>query len=255
MMPPTSIDGTDITGATIDGTDVQEITVDGQTVFSAQVSLPGNPIYAWDPADFSTNDTTWFDQVVNEPMSMGSGLQKTTFSDGSPAIEGDGVNDEATAGNRDVARNTMSLEFEFEHTTSNSVSFLGNSANNVPNFILTFANTDGDFNTDVGCVTFFISSSGGGNDSIGFSHNGNYNDGQKHTVTFVGNDFENQDIDMYVDGNAVTPSIDRFRSPNFTVNTTSTDIGYWNRFGDDSFYPGKLGKIRFYDTALNGQLI
>jgi len=34
-MIPTSIDGTDITGATIDGTDVQEITVDGQTVFTA----------------------------------------------------------------------------------------------------------------------------------------------------------------------------------------------------------------------------
>jgi len=34
-MPPTSIDGTDITGATIDGTDVTEITVDGQTVFTA----------------------------------------------------------------------------------------------------------------------------------------------------------------------------------------------------------------------------
>jgi len=34
-MIPTSIDGTDITGATIDGQDVQEITVDGQTVFSA----------------------------------------------------------------------------------------------------------------------------------------------------------------------------------------------------------------------------
>jgi len=35
MMPPTSIDGTDISGATIDGTDVTEITVDGQTVFQA----------------------------------------------------------------------------------------------------------------------------------------------------------------------------------------------------------------------------
>ena len=34
-MIPTSIDGTDITGATIDGTDVQEITVDGDVVFSA----------------------------------------------------------------------------------------------------------------------------------------------------------------------------------------------------------------------------
>jgi len=33
--PPTSIDGTDITGATIDGTKVQEITVDGDTVFIA----------------------------------------------------------------------------------------------------------------------------------------------------------------------------------------------------------------------------
>jgi hypothetical protein len=31
--PPTSIDGTDITGATIDGQEVQEITIDGQTVF------------------------------------------------------------------------------------------------------------------------------------------------------------------------------------------------------------------------------
>ena len=35
MIPPTSIDGTDITGATIDGTDVTEITVDGDVVFSA----------------------------------------------------------------------------------------------------------------------------------------------------------------------------------------------------------------------------
>jgi len=34
-MIPTSIDGTDITGATIDGTDVTEITVDGDTVFSS----------------------------------------------------------------------------------------------------------------------------------------------------------------------------------------------------------------------------
>jgi len=37
MIPPTSIDGTDITGATIDGQDVEEITVDGQTVFTAGV--------------------------------------------------------------------------------------------------------------------------------------------------------------------------------------------------------------------------
>jgi len=46
MIPPTSIDGTDITGATIDGQDVQEITVDGQTVFTSAFSRVD---------DFSTN--------------------------------------------------------------------------------------------------------------------------------------------------------------------------------------------------------
>jgi len=35
MIPPISIDGTDITGATIDGVEVDEITVDGTPVFSA----------------------------------------------------------------------------------------------------------------------------------------------------------------------------------------------------------------------------
>jgi len=49
-MIPTSIDGTDITGATIDGTDVTEITVDGQTVFTAFEAPPSEIYY-----DFSTN--------------------------------------------------------------------------------------------------------------------------------------------------------------------------------------------------------
>jgi len=52
-MIPTSIDGTDITGATIDGQDVQEITVDGQTVFTAGPTLPVaySNLVAWYPFD------------------------------------------------------------------------------------------------------------------------------------------------------------------------------------------------------------
>jgi len=47
-MIPTSIDGTDITGATIDGTDVTEITVDGQTVFSAFTPpVAASDLVAW----------------------------------------------------------------------------------------------------------------------------------------------------------------------------------------------------------------
>jgi len=75
-MIPTSIDGTDITGATIDGTDVQEITVDGDTVFTAaaipQAGLQqryraselnlvnGDPVSTW--PDTSANA---FDAVVD----------------------------------------------------------------------------------------------------------------------------------------------------------------------------------------------
>jgi len=61
-MIPTSIDGTDITGATIDGTDVTEITVDGQTVFTAGPTLqdivaPGN-LNAWYPFENGAADET-----------------------------------------------------------------------------------------------------------------------------------------------------------------------------------------------------
>jgi len=66
-MIPTSIDGTDITGATIDGTDVTEITVDGQTVFSATGLLEGfesgslSTQYGGDTADFSVQSSTVFE--------------------------------------------------------------------------------------------------------------------------------------------------------------------------------------------------
>jgi len=61
-MIPTSIDGTDITGATIDGTDVQEITVDGDTVFTAETIIDdfedGNiNEYNGDTGDFSVTSS------------------------------------------------------------------------------------------------------------------------------------------------------------------------------------------------------
>jgi len=52
-MIPTSIDGTDITGATIDGTDVTEITVDGQTVFTAGLA---SHIYDADSLSLANGD-------------------------------------------------------------------------------------------------------------------------------------------------------------------------------------------------------
>jgi len=64
-MIPTSIDGTDITGATIDGTDVQEITVDGQTVFTAgPLPVAFSNLVAWYPFDSATYGGSNADDVT-----------------------------------------------------------------------------------------------------------------------------------------------------------------------------------------------
>jgi len=75
-MIPTSIDGTDITGATIDGTDVTEITVDGQTVFSP---LPDSADILVDydvSATTSTNSIP--DTTGNQPDATGDTYTTTT---------------------------------------------------------------------------------------------------------------------------------------------------------------------------------
>jgi len=66
-MIPTSIDGTDITGATIDGTDVQEITVDGQTVFSAAT------VFNFDDGTFQG----WTANPVNMPGSNNTSISSS----------------------------------------------------------------------------------------------------------------------------------------------------------------------------------
>jgi len=90
MMPPTSIDGTDITGATIDGTDVQEITVDGQTVFSASLQLSPNLVHRWtfDNADISGN--TVFDTVGNIDGTISGGVTTGVSGVFGEGIEVDG---------------------------------------------------------------------------------------------------------------------------------------------------------------------
>jgi len=81
--PPTSIDGTDITGATIDGQDVQEITVDGQTVFLANDVPFFNDLHA--RYDFSTySGTSNFADLTGNGFDLVNG----SISSLSPTING-----------------------------------------------------------------------------------------------------------------------------------------------------------------------
>jgi len=74
MIPPTSIDGTDITGATIDNQEVQEITVDGDVVFSASVlpSIRGTQVSQW--LNNENSGTVAFDQTRGFDADWGSSL-------------------------------------------------------------------------------------------------------------------------------------------------------------------------------------
>jgi len=111
MIPPTSIDGTDITGATIDGTDVQEITVDGDTVFSAQtLPVAYSNLIAWYPFDSvnyggsnaddvtaiigGSGDDTAYDGTVNGATYQSSGgVTDINAGANSGAFDFDGSND------------------------------------------------------------------------------------------------------------------------------------------------------------------
>jgi len=86
MMPPTSIDGTDITGATIDGTDVTEITVDGDTVFTAGLPDSADILVDYDvSATSSTNSIP--DTTGNQPDATGDTYTTTTANGVRTSIE------------------------------------------------------------------------------------------------------------------------------------------------------------------------
>jgi len=94
MIPPTSIDGTDLTGATIDGTDVQEITVDGDVVFSAGPTLPTIGLLHNYDATLLTNPNTFIDQQGSADLTANSSpILNTSGINGLQTVSLDGNDD------------------------------------------------------------------------------------------------------------------------------------------------------------------
>jgi len=105
MIPPTSIDGTDITGATIDGTDVQEITVDGDTVFSAVTTpVAFSDMIAWYPMEANIPGGDEF----SDATALFSGAADSTPYD----LVDDGAVYEASEGVTDIIEGASSGAFE-----------------------------------------------------------------------------------------------------------------------------------------------
>jgi hypothetical protein len=90
-MIPTSIDGTDITGATIDGTDVQEITVDGDVVFSArELPVAFSNLVAWWPFDSSFYGGANTDDATGGDTASGDSTSYDTVQNGTITFQSSG---------------------------------------------------------------------------------------------------------------------------------------------------------------------
>jgi len=103
-MPPTSIDGTDISGATIDGTEVTEITADGQVVFSSGFSISGSDAY-WNMESLSGTTTGDTINDANENHDLTIGGQSLSVVSSFDTNYGNAIEHQGTEGERAYAYN------------------------------------------------------------------------------------------------------------------------------------------------------
>jgi hypothetical protein len=168
--PPTSIDGTDITGATIDGTDVQEITVDGDVVFSAipDSAVAQESLIAWYPfanaatdvtaGDGTFGDTTDYSGTVNGATQQTTGGVVDIYNQtvDSEYYAFDGSNDGVSLPNYGILSGSSSFSVSIwvrdnGKTGDGNVAFTGAGEANVEIITNNF------FNTNTDSVQFIVS--------------------------------------------------------------------------------------------------
>jgi hypothetical protein len=258
MIPPTSIDGTDITGATIDGQDVEEITVDGQTVFTAEtLPVAYSNLIAWYPFDSSfyggsnpddvtalfnsgqSGDSTAYDGTVNGATYQSSaGVTDINAGGSSGAFDFDGSNDYIETSNMPssiLGSNSKTLMYwvEFDNTDTQHTVAFGT------------ASVGGSFGfyQDSGNLEFY----GFGSDNFDYDTGHNFTTGvfEHHAVTYDGST-----VNTFVDGQP-TPTTGVSRS----LNTASNGLYIGTRQDIARFFNGRIDDVRVYDTDLSAQQI
>ena len=252
-MIPTSIDGTDITGATIDGTDVQEITVDGDVVFSAEtLPVAYSDLVAWYPFDSSEYGGSHADDAT-ALFNPGQSGDSTAY-DGTVS----GATYQSSGGVTDINAGANSGGFEFNG--SNDFIDLNSNLNQV---------IAGDFSVccwvepdNVSSDQIFIAPGNNffqlGMNEFGTGYEFAIFDGSNTTVS-VGSsaqvnefahvcgtyDASSNTMKLFVDG--VEIGSDTSGGPS----TTDLDLflGYLDS-NNDRHFDGVMDDVRFYDTVL-----
>jgi len=266
--PPTSIDGTDITGATIDGQEVQEITVDGVTVFSAtQLPVAYQNLVAWYPFDSaeyggdnpddvtailggSGDDTAY--NGIESFLAYGSSSGATDINAGANSgayIYDNGPDDRIeipNLANSSVLNADFTITFWTDNDKTTDAAFFNNDATGDVNNQIEIS--VGSFDSPSGEFQFFIRDSSGNDLSI--ATNGVTVDGNLHHYSFVKEGNTVSDLSVFEDGNAVSTSIVR-ESSNFSgIGPSPDNIQLGNRAQTAQPINGVLDDVRVYNKAL-----
>jgi hypothetical protein len=258
MIPPTSIDGTDITGATIDGQDVEEITVDGQTVFSSGPDIPASAIHRWILDDVASGTATdsvgGSDGTVNGVSSVAGNFV------GGAAGSADGNDDSIDCGTLGSFGSTLNTQHAIAftlNTTDDSAAYL---LGVVDSSGSTFAVGISRVNTDE--ILYLLQDDGSTNKTILETDGFVGSDGNNHRVVVnrTGNSTANTEI--YVDGSQETTqpvasdnggslgSISNFSLDFLLFARTSSNTG-----NPDNHYNGILDDVIIFDSSLSSAQI
>jgi hypothetical protein len=262
MSPPIfTPDGSEVSEIVLpDGERASEVVApDGSVVFEGP--LAGGAVYQWNPATFSTGDSTWTDDLQGEVMDITGNPQSVTLANGNPGIQGDGNDDVGLA---DIAPELLATSFSVEWEIDQSLDLghiLGVRESGGSAFFVS-VNGDESVNEDLGNFAVSISSGGAevsDSTNISPSTNPNFDDGNTHKVTFIANDTTADDYEIIIDGSNVSVSLEATNNP--SPGQLSVDVAYFanNDFqfgsGPRLFSDSALGLTRWHDQAITRQTI
>jgi hypothetical protein len=236
MIPPTSIDGTDVT----------EITVDGQTVFSASIPKPPSGIsrYPVEAGSGSTLVDVWggHDATINGATWTTNNVPKGNFS-----LDYDGLNDFSSAGIINaydgLSGLSVSARVNVDSIPSGSEFFVkqgvlvAEAGNSRDTFGLTLEGGDG--------FGFYVEGTSGAErlteENAGLSTQTNFH--------LVGTYDSNGDMALYLDGSKIKTK----NAPGGQTISTNNPFEIGARTSISAFTDGRIDEVRTYSKKLSDQ--
>ena len=224
----------------------------------AEDDIPDSVVYQYDARTYDGSDT-WTDDVGNQNMTIVGSPTKSTLSDGSDSISGDGVDD---AGRGPKVPNIIgdgefTIEFAFQ-ADINEGDFLRWGTQTGAGDRFSFREHAGDTGGDSGSMEFQMADSDGNRFFIDPQDNVSLFDGTRHDITWIIKDLNNNDAEIIIDGQDPGVNVGFGESPH-PNNFPNEDMGFWGVWDGSSFTEFwddlEFGAIRIHDEAILEQTI